>query len=297
MLVTAGLGAALSACGRLHFDELSSADASSAVDVATTDAITDATAACAETTPFGPPVLISELSQEVSSDATFRLRADELAGVFWSSRSGDIDIYLATRPTITSPFQATPLTVVNSTSAEFDPAISADGTVIVFASNRPGSTGLDLYEAVATSGTFGPPVRLDALASTDGDQQPNFWGDELFFSSSRTGSSALYHAQRTGPAQYTAPVLLAEISGASENDPTLSSDGLTLYWGSTRTGSGDIYTARRASTADPFGPATLVANVNTDATDGPSWLSPDGCRLYLSSATAGSPDIYVATRP
>ncbi len=283
----------LSSCGRIWFDPLS--DARAAPHDGPDDGSSDGAVACADR-PFDPPVRITELSSDLDADATLRLVPDELSGVFWSSRSGDIELFTVTRPSLTAPFQATIATALNSTSAEFDPTISADGTVVVFASSRPGSTGLDLYESVATNGAFGPPVRIAALASADEEQQPNFWRDELFFSSSRTGTSTLYHARRTGPTQYTAPVLLAEISGGAERDPTLSADGLTIYWQSTRTGNGDIYTARRATTADAFGPATLVANVNTTATDGPSWLSADGCRLYLSSDIAGSPDIYVASR-
>jgi hypothetical protein len=31
--------------------------------------------------------------------------------------------------------------------------------------------------------------------------------------------------------------------------------------------------------------------------EGPSWISPDGCRMYISSNRAGNNDIYVAARP
>lgn len=54
--------------------------------------------------------------------------------------------------------------------------------------------------------------------------------------------------------------------------------------------------ATRATPGGTFGPATLVPNVNTSADDGPSWISPDGCRLYISGNVRGNNDIYVATR-
>jgi len=40
----------------------------------------------------------------------------------------------------------------------------------------------------------------------------------------------------------------------------------------------------------------LVENVNSAGDDGPSWLSPDGCRMYISSDRAGTNDVFVAQR-
>lgn len=87
------------------------------------------------------------------------------------------------------------------------------------------------------------------------------------------------------------------MAGTRESDATLSFDEKTFYFGSDRdTGDFDLYTASRASTSGPFGPVTRMAALSTPATEGPSWPSPDGCRLYISSANLGTPDIYVATR-
>jgi hypothetical protein len=87
-------------------------------------------------------------------------------------------------------------------------------------------------------------------------------------------------------APFGTPRLIGELSDPAALDGTLRllPDELT------------IYVATRPTTATAFGAPTIVPNVNTDADDGPSWISPNGCRLYLSSDVAGTNDIYVATR-
>ena len=99
---------------------------------------------------------------------------------------------------------------------------------------------------------------------------------------------------------FSSPMLVGGIASASdEGDPVVTPDGLTIYFRSNRAaplGGYNIYVATRVDVTDPFSDVQLVPNVNTDADEGPSWISPDDCRLYLSSDVAGSNDIYVATR-
>jgi Tol biopolymer transport system component len=78
----------------------------------------------------------------------------------------------------------------------------------------------------------------------------------------------------------------------------LAPDGLTIYFASDRGLSDvDIFAATRPTTAAPFGTPVRLRNVNSTVTDAPSWVSRDQCRLYMSSARAGTPDVYVASRP
>ena len=57
-----------------------------------------------------------------------------------------------------------------------------------------------------------------------------------------------------------------------------------------------VATATRATAAQEFGPLTNVDPGNEGFHDQPSWVSPDGCRLYMTRPAAGSSDIYVASR-
>lgn len=76
------------------------------------------------------------------------LSADSLTMYFESDRSGDVEIYQVTRPSTMSAFGA-PVIVTELSgpggSWDSNPAISTDGTELYFASNRPGSSALDLY--------------------------------------------------------------------------------------------------------------------------------------------------------
>lgn len=59
---------------------------------------------------------------------------------FISDRAGDDDIYRATRATLARPFaNVEPLTELNTSFQETDPTLSADGRLILFASNRSGN--------------------------------------------------------------------------------------------------------------------------------------------------------------
>ncbi len=79
----------------------------------------------------------------------------------------------------------------------------------------------------------------------------------------------------------------------------LSEDGRTLYFRSDRPsamGGFNVFVATRPTIAAAFGAPVFVPNVNAAGDDGPSFISPDGCRIYLSSDRLGNNDIFVATR-
>jgi hypothetical protein len=57
--------------------------------------------------------------------------------------------------------------------------------------------------------------------------------------------------------------------------------------------------ATRASTNDQFAPVRLLSELsvigNGYATR-PTWISPDGCRLYFVAYISGAPHLFVAER-
>ena len=62
------------------------------------------------------------------------------------------------------------------------------------------------------------------------------------------------------------------------------------------TNGNDIWLARRASVDQPFSGAAPVSELNSSAADTPNWISPDNCRLYMSSGRDDPSVLYVATR-
>lgn len=87
--------------------------------------------------------------------------------------------------------------------------------------------------------------------------------------------------------------------------PRISGDGLTLYYSSMRTDGGalagtDIWRASRTATTLPFSTPTRVAELNTASNESPTWLSPDGCVIYIQTDRAGGTggqDMWEAVKP
>jgi len=248
--------------------------------------------------PFGAPAPIESLDTTFK-DGTLRLSNDELSGYFWSYRGGRGEIYEVHRASRREPFVVAVVSGLSTSGNDLDPMLSTDGTLLVFRHNIPG-------DALWSARPLSPTVFTDAgvIASlettsveTEPYLQPN--GSELVFQSVRTGSGDLYRSTRTGTT-FSAPTLITELQTPSiEGDPVLSEDGLTIYFRSDAPAAHagfNIYEATRATSTGTFGAPRLLENVNSDADDGPSFLSPDHCRLYLSSDRTGNNDIYVATR-
>ncbi|HEX5059818.1 MAG TPA: hypothetical protein VFV99_10690 [Kofleriaceae bacterium] len=107
-----------------------------------------------------------------------------------------------------------------------------------------------------------------------------------------------------GPATFgpwSPPMKFPELTdtGTVLDDPTLTDDLLEIYFDTDRLGDDDIFFAKRAKTTDPWGPPTLVANINTTSRESDPELSPDGLTLYFSSDRGGGmggDDIYMTKR-
>jgi hypothetical protein len=124
----------------------------------------------------------------------------------------------------------------------------------------------------------------------------------LYFDSNRNQGFRIYRAPY---APGGAPGQVAEVSELSITQnaicPVLSTDALTIYWNSKPSGKSptglDIWTATRPALNAPFASLQQVPSLNSAADDYPNWISPDGCRLYMTSDRGGMYEPYVASRP
>ena len=220
------------------------------------------------------------------------------------------------RDSIGAPFGASaPVTELGTPLVEDHASLAFDGLALYFEHAEPlsadGGGSPDLYVArrASTNGLFGAATLLAGIDTQAGESFPYVapLGD-LYFASDREGPATEYHLF-VAPAksgQLLAPVALANVSqpGAVSNNPVVSKDGLTLYFASTRTaaeaqGDFDIWVAHRASLGDAFGAPENVVDLNTSSGDRPTWISSDGCRIYIVSdrpGTKGDLDIWLATR-
>src|SRR6185503_4092051 len=166
--------------------------------------------------------------------------------------TGSDRIYVATRTTALADFSTLSLVAaVNSTgTGDADPWINDDATVMYMASERPSSSGFDIYSTTRSSptGTFATPAMVSELESLAVDDAPVVSADglEIFFASSRSttsnGRNDIYRATRASTSDsFSSISKVSELStDVSEDFPTwLSPDRCTLmYTSDVATGSG-----------------------------------------------------------
>jgi hypothetical protein len=118
----------------------------------------------------------SELFPTVTRDGTLYFNSDRPGGM------GAWDIYAA--KSCGDGFEA-PENLgpgINTVDWEYNPSLTADGSTIVFASNRPSGQGSDMYASRRERGKFAPAWNLGPLANTAADEyHPTLRGNQLYF--------------------------------------------------------------------------------------------------------------------
>lgn len=238
---------------------------------------------------------------------------DGLTLIFNSSRGGNQDLYIATRPSTSQGFGApVPLSdAINSVKNEACPTL-ASGHRLYFSSDRH-DPAYDLYVSRKLPGRdWSAPVRLGQNINTNGmlEETADFYEDEegrevMIFTRRPPGGLAgvggnLYQSIAGGPASL---IQGGPISNADDNRASVTKDGLTIFWDSTRQGldrGPDLFTATRSRTSDDFGDAVHLDTISSDKFDGRPFISKDGTFLTFASSRTGSesvlPDIYFVTR-
>jgi WD40 repeat protein len=104
---------------------------------------------------LGPAVLVPGLSVAGATDAAATVRKDGKEVFFFSTRLGTvggIDLWTSTRQNVHDDWsEPANVAALNTTSNDQTPSLSFDGRTLVFASNRPGSVGNDIWMTTRTS--------------------------------------------------------------------------------------------------------------------------------------------------
>lgn len=266
---------------------------------ASADASDAAVAECDLTKPFSSAVIMPGINQPDSEDEHASLTADELTIVFGTTRlapAGSVrHVFTSTRlarnATFPTPIQ---LGAVFSANGDTNPSISADGTLIVW---NNGAAKIFMATRMSAAEVFATPVQL----STDSLVSPNLTGDSSAIYAADLGSGQFVRLPKAG-ATFGAPAALAGVTNdAVQEGSPMSRDDLSLYFATARTGTKmnlNVWVHARANTTAAYAAATEVTSLSSDSNEAPSWLSPDGCRMYLTfSSGTGKRDIYLATRP
>ena len=250
--------------------------------------------ACNVNQIFGTPVPIEELNT-THRDASARLTADELTVVFYARLPDDdgltdSDLYIADRARIGDPFSAPRRLALNVEYIdELRPWISEDGLTLLY----------DVGEAQETGSSPGRSMNLATRATRQDDflvGSDLASGESPFVIGGSNGTMYLSDAEEIFRASVSAwaprGTPLSVHAGPSER-PVVTRDELTLYFAA-----GDfqnIFMAQRASTNEPFVDERTVEELENGYA--PSWLSPDGCRLYWDlNTTTDDVDIVMSER-
>ncbi|MEH3113565.1 OmpA family protein [Pedobacter terrae] len=136
------------------------------------------------------------------------------------------------------------------------PALTPDGNILVFASDRPGGFGgTDLYYCVkAGRGEWTSPINMGKLINTEGNEMfPSFDHEgNLFFASTGLagfGGLDLFQVPLKEMKPTTSPVNMGAPINSSKDDFALimTPDGKKGYYSSNREGNDNIYEFRRST--------------------------------------------------
>ncbi len=116
---------------------------------------------------FNPPLPVNELNSAANEQRT-SISRDGLEIFFGSNRlvpTTNHAVFVSTRASVSSAWSPpVPVAVLNTAGSNAQPALSPDGTVIYWVSNRPGGSGLgDLYSAVRVA------INRSSTSDFDGD--------------------------------------------------------------------------------------------------------------------------------
>jgi Tol biopolymer transport system component len=241
-------------------------------------------------------------------DGCYSHSPDGLTIMFNSNRTGNQDIYLATRSNTSEGFGSpTPLPdPVNSSSNEACPTI-ANGHRLYFSSDRE-DPAYDIYVTRLGQDGWSEPENLGPNINRPGwlDEAATFYedgGDQIMLFSSRLPNGTagkIYQSVNGGPASLVGG---GPNSSASDNRPSVTRDGLNIFFDSTRSGGlggPDLYYATRSSTSQHFGQAIHLQQLSSPGFDARPYISKDGSFLTFSSVRTGNespaPDMWIATR-
>lgn len=200
--------------------------------------------------PAGPLTAVNTTSDERGGS----LSPDGRALFFHSSRTGEYDLYVATRTNVVTSFgPPTSLTNLNTTAAfEQQPFVSGDGETLCFDRTPVGGSTSILCAIAGPTGFTNESALPELSPAATNSMRPVMSADGLtiFFSSDRAGglgSLDIWTATRPSLAAPFEQItnLVALNSDSFEFPDWISEDGCRIYFSSGRGANADIWEATR----------------------------------------------------
>lgn len=199
---------------------------------------------------------------------------------------------------------------VNGAGFDGSPTVSADGTELLFTSDRAGQQDIFIATRRRTTDTWSQPVNAGPLvndpAADDFSLRLSNDGLTLYFASVRRGgfgAADIYVTTRPSRQQPWGPALNAGAvvnTAAFEAFPTPNADETTLYFErSTTVGSddSDIWMTTRAQREERWREPSRVDALNSNRGEFSPSISVDGRTMYFATARRGGVDVWTSTRP
>jgi hypothetical protein len=280
-------------------------------------------AACDLSKPFSAPVPVpGDAVNGAGFSFDFRLSPDELRGYFASNRDGvyqyTTDIYEVTRATRDGVFEGAVLQgLSNYPNDPVDsPNVSADALTMYFVGTVGFLDGKQEQPRVATrpnvSGVFAhaTPLPIPRPLNTHFNASLYLLPDGLvayFVQSSpiaQLNGIAVARRLSTSEAFGSPEVVLqqADLGGVWLETVVVTPDQLTMFVGAS-TPMSHVWVATRARLDVPFSIPHPVHELDSAGGESPSWISADGCRLYMrrgildDAGAIGTSRVYFAARP
>jgi WD40-like Beta Propeller Repeat len=272
---------------------------------------------------WSAPINLGPTVNSTSMDRAPAISKDGLSLYFASNRPltgfGGENIYVSQRETRDSEW-GPPVNLgpnINTTDNEQVPALSRDGHLLFFASNRLGGFGgVDIWvsrrEHTHDDFAWQPAENLGAgVNSFSLDEGPSYFENDelgvpqLYFSSGRLsgGLSSIFVSEQAADGSFGPAVLVFELSGlGNTRRPSIGHDGLEIFLSSERPGipnSQDLWVATRETVFDAWSePINLGSPLNSELVDVQPYISADRETLFFASNRPGGgpTDIYMSTR-
>lgn len=191
---------------------------------------------------------------------------------------------------------------INSKFSEHSPVFSADESVLIFTSNRKGSTGgkltlegnyfEDIYISYKENGEWTTPQSIGDSINTANHEATiglSVDGQQLFIYKDEfnNGDGNIFHSKLDGDV-WSVPKKLGTTvnTKARETHASLSADGNTLYFTSERKGGYgglDIYKVKMLPNGQWGLAQNLGQTINTPYNEEGQYIHPDGVTLFFSS--------------
>jgi outer membrane protein OmpA-like peptidoglycan-associated protein/tetratricopeptide (TPR) repeat protein len=204
---------------------------------------------------------------------------------------------------------------VNSSYPDYGPVISADESVLIFTSRRPGGSNEkmtpsgeyyeDIYISYKIDDKWTNPVSIGGNINSSGHEASiglSADGQQLFIYKDDNNDGNIYVCNLNGDTWSTPVKLGSNINTkAWEPSASLSADGTTLYFVSDRKegyGGRDIYKSRKLPDGSWGLSQNLGNSINSSYDEDGPFIHPDGKTLYFSSNgpnSMGGFDIFSST--